>query len=200
MPLHKDVIERFLLDLANLPVGNASYSRLENILAPALEAEKNLRISFTTNNPLILSNPHIGLIDAFSILPIPITIGRDRSGVNFNAQHILPFHSLEDHMHPHRLPDGNPAIVPMERFQENWKIFTSGFLWEMDWRNVVAAGGAVLACLKSTIPEDMTKMEIMDIFQSDLYSGSDIDLFLYGLSTKEVSCCDVTSSDIESLI
>lgn len=54
----------------------------------------------------------------------------------------------------------------------------------MDWCNVVAAAGAVLACLKSTIPEDMTKMEIMDIFQSDLYSGSDIDLFLYGLSTK----------------
>ena len=65
----------------------------------------------------------------------------------------------------------------------------------MDWSNVVTAGGAVLACIKSTIPEDMKKREIMDIFQSDVYAGSDIDLFLYGLSLEEVSCHVIPSSD-----
>ena len=62
----------------------------------------------------------------------------------------------------------------------------------MDWSNVVATGGAVLACVKLTIPEDM---EMMEIFQSDVYAGSDIDLFLYSLSPEEVSCHVIPSSD-----
>jgi hypothetical protein len=57
----------------------------------------------------------------------------------------------------------------------------------MDWRNVIATGRAVLACIKATNPEDMKKMETMEIFQSDVYAGSDIDLFLYGVSPEEVS-------------
>ena len=65
----------------------------------------------------------------------------------------------------------------------------------MDWSSVVAARGAVLACVKSTIPEDIKKREIINIFQSDVYAGSDIDLFLYGLSPEEVSCHVIPSSD-----
>jgi len=65
----------------------------------------------------------------------------------------------------------------------------------MDWSNIVVAGGAVLACIKSTNSKDMNRMERMQIFQSEVYAGSDIDLFLYGLSTEEVSCHVIHSSD-----
>ena len=192
--IYKDVVKKFLSDLANLSPGNdsESYAKLEDILAPALEREQNLWMTFATTSLPMLSDPHIGLIDVFSISPIPVIIGRDRTGANLDSMHLFPF---LDFNHPLRLPDGKPAVVLLGRFHDNWDIFTGGLLRDMDWSNVVAAGGAVLACVKSTIPEDMKKREIMDIFQSDVYAGSDIDLFLYGLSPEEVSCHVIPSSD-----
>lgn len=183
--IYKDVVEKFLSDLADLSPGKESYAKLEDIMALALEGERNLRMTFATTSLSTLSDPHIGLIDIFSILPIPVIVGRDRAGANLDSTHLFPF---LDFNHPFRLPDGKPAVVPLGRFHDNWDIFTGGLLRDMDWSNVVAAGGAVLACVKSTIPEDMKKMEMMEIFQSDVYAGSDIDLFLYGLSPEEVSC------------
>ena len=193
--IHKDVVEKFLSDLANLPPGNdSSYAKLENIIAPVLEGERNLRMTFATTSLdlSIVSDPYIGLIDIFSILPTPVIIGRDRTGANLDSTHLFPFLDFD---HPLRLPGGKPAVVSLGRFHDNWDIFTVGLLRDMDWSNVVAAGGAVLACVKSTIPEDMKKMEMMEIFQSDVYAGSDIDLFLYSLSPEEVSCHVIPSSD-----
>jgi hypothetical protein len=192
--IYKDVVDKFLSNLADLSPGHEAYAKLEDIMAPALEGERNLRMIFATTSLdlSILSDPHIGLIDIFSILPIPVTHGRDRTGANLDSTHLFPF---LDFNHPLRLPDGKPAVVPPGRFHNNWNIFTGGLLRDMDWNNVVAAGGAVLACLKSTIPEDMKRMQIMEIFQSDVYAGSDIDLFLYGLSPDEVSYHVIPSSD-----
>jgi len=91
MSLIKDVVEKFLSDLADLPPGIESYAILDDIISPALEGERNLRMAFATNSPSILSNPHIGLINIFSISPTPITIGRDRMGVNLDSTHLFPF-------------------------------------------------------------------------------------------------------------
>jgi len=79
-------------------------------------------------------------------------------------------------------------VVTREGFLHNWNIFTNELLKDLDWRNVVAAGGAVLGCLKAKVLEDRKKMEIMKDFQSTAYNASDIDLFIYGLSPQEVSC------------
>jgi len=193
MSLLQDVVENFLSDLADLPPGIESYAILDDIISPALEGERNLRMAFATDSPSILSDPHIGLIDIFSILPTPITIGRDRTGVNLDSTHLFP---LSDFNQPLQSPlDGQPAVVPRGQFHDNWDIFTGGLFKGMDWSNVVVAGGAVLACVKSTNPEDMNRRERMEIFQSQAYAGSDIDLFLYGLSTEEVSCHVICSLD-----
>ena len=39
LQIHKDIVEKFLSDLANLSPGNGSYAKLEDIIAPALEGE-----------------------------------------------------------------------------------------------------------------------------------------------------------------
>jgi hypothetical protein len=182
--LLNDIIEVFLSNLAALPPGEESYAEIDKIIAPALAGEQLLRTLLATNHPSIPSDPHVGLVNIFSIWPRPTTIGRDRAA-DFNSRHLFPF--LDSEIHSLRLPDGRPAIVPRAEFLKNWDIFTNGALKDLDWKNVVAAGGAVLACLKSTARQDWTNIQRMNLYQSDIYSGSDIDLFLYGLSPSEVS-------------
>ena len=179
-----DIVEVFLSNLAGLPPGEESYARIDDIMAPALAGEQLLRTLLAINHPSIPSDPHVGLINVFSVWPRPITIGRDRAA-DFNSRHLFPFNDSE--IHPLRLPDGRPAIVPRGEFLKNWDIFTNGLLKHLDWTNVVAAGGAVLACLKSTARQDSTNLQRMNLYQSDIYSELDIDLFLYGLSPSEVS-------------
>ena len=93
LQIYKDVVKKFLSDLANLSPGNdlESYAKLEDILAPALERERNLRMTFVTTSLPMLSDPHIGLIDVFLISPIPVIIGRDRTSANLDSMHLFPF-------------------------------------------------------------------------------------------------------------
>jgi hypothetical protein len=62
------------------------------------------------------------------------------------------------------------SIVAKEVFDKNWKEFTQGCLDGLDWKNIFAAGGSVLGCLSSN---------------QDGYRSSDIDLFLYDISSEE---------------
>ena len=189
MSLLNDIVEVFLSDLAALRPGDSNYAQIDELVAPALAGEQLLRMLLATNHASVPSDPHLGLIDIFSIWPPPTTVGRDRAA-DFNSSHLFPFRdpAILIPPHPLQLPDGRPAIVPRREFYDNWEIFTNGLLKDLDWTNVVAAGGAVLACLKPTRLQDMSPMERMGLYQSDIYSGSDIDLFLYGLSPSEVSC------------
>ncbi|KIM35117.1 hypothetical protein M413DRAFT_32741 [Hebeloma cylindrosporum] len=182
MSLIENIVEVFLRDIAALRPGNDNYREVDAILAPALEAEMLLRRFFGTNHPLVPTNPHAGLIDVFSILPIPTTIGRDRV-TDLDSAHLFPF--LDADNHRFRLPDGSPAFVTSDRFMRNWDIFTDRILKDLDWSNVVAAGGAVLGCLKPTVPGDKADMAIMKDFQSGAYNSSDLDLFIYGLSQQQ---------------
>jgi len=178
-----DIVAECVSDLAALPPTHESYGEIDKIIVLPLQGENLLRMLFAANHPSIRSDPHVGLIDIFSVSPVPIAIGRDRAA-DLNSHHIFPF--LQNHTL--QLVDGSPAVVPMEQFLRNWDIFTNGIFKDLDWANVVAAGGAVLACLKSTVPQHRTNRDIMDLYQSEIFSGSDIDLFLYGLSHTEVSC------------
>lgn len=63
-----------------------------------------------------------------------------------------------------------PSILPKEDFLKNWNQFTGGILDGLDWTNVFAAGGAILACLSK---------------EQEGYKSSDIDLFVYGLDNDE---------------
>jgi hypothetical protein len=74
----------------------------------------------------------------------------------------------------------------LEEFKKNWDIFTEGSLSQfIEWNNVVAAGGPVLACL---LPfEDAAKVSKRSIrkhYHSEAYPTSDINLFLWGLTPE----------------
>lgn len=64
---------------------------------------------------------------------------------------------------------GEPAVVSEQQFFTNWKEFTKGMFEGLDWNNVFAAGGSVVGCLNSSAGG----------------SGSDIDLFIWGLDSDE---------------
>ena len=186
-----DIVEVFLSNLMALPPGEESYARIDDIMAPTLVGEQLLRMLLAINHPLIPLDPHVGLINVFSIWPRPITIGRDRAA-DFNSRHLFPS-MIPKYIHSLQLPDGRPTIVLRGEFLKNWDIFTNGLLKHLDWTNMVAAGGVVLACLKSTTWQDSTNLQWMNLYQSDIYSRSDIDLFLYGLSPSEVSFHAISS-------
>lgn len=68
------------------------------------------------------------------------------------------------------------AIVPKPYFLRNFNLFTLGPLRHIDWSNVFAAGGSVLACLT-------TGDDAEELFSGPL-AASDVDLFLYGFGTE----------------
>ncbi|CAN0352712.1 unnamed protein product [Ascophyllum nodosum] len=77
---------------------------------------------------------------------------------------------------------GHPAgraVVNREEFFQQFNVFTEGQLTFMDWNNVIAAGGSVLA---STHPPPPGPLR--DFYHTQAYRASDVDLFLYGLDDK----------------
>ena len=104
---------------------------------------------------------------------------------------------------------GSPAVVSREEFIFSWECLTEGQLRFLNWNNVFAAGGAVAGCLMPAstqdneektgsrwTPADCFGKAIEDKRKSKVHRrrkhlhdtflpGSDIDLFLYGLSETE---------------
>lgn len=101
-----------------------------------------------------------------------------------------------------------PTVVSQETFFSNWRLLTNGILDGIDWSNVLAAGGAVLACVlpgftseeygddgqkfKALINEKLTlhtgcRTEIDPHYICGLngFWASDIDLFIHSCSTEE---------------
>jgi hypothetical protein len=79
------------------------------------------------------------------------------------------------------------VYAQLSDFKKNWDVFTEGSLSRLDWNNVVAAGGAVLACLLS-FPEAArgSRRNMRKHYHAAAYPSSNIDLFLWGLSLDEV--------------
>ena len=58
----------------------------------------------------------------------------------------------------------------------------------MDWSNVFAAGGSVLACLQPIpAPHNANNIAIRNYYHKEAYKNSDIDLFVYGLTEEEAN-------------
>lgn len=81
---------------------------------------------------------------------------------------------------------GTRSIVDRAGFATNWRIFSENLLTLVNWDNVFVAGGAVLACLLPPPPKATKNYKCLrKYFHEDVYAGSDIDLFLYGLNEEE---------------
>ncbi|KAJ7181063.1 hypothetical protein C8R46DRAFT_844290, partial [Mycena filopes] len=183
--------QAFLQRLCALPSGPSV--RLHPILKPSLEDEAELRHLFATDRTHTrLSNPYVGLVDVFDA-PADIRTTRARvvkDEADLNAQYVMPLCELN------RRKEGTPSIVPdIDEFKKNWGVFSEGSLSQLfDWSDVVAAGGAVLACLTPLSDEaKVSKRAMRKYYHSTAYPTSDVDLFLWGLTPEQA---EVKSSKI----
>jgi len=178
-------INNFISRIAALPAGPGV--SLDAALQPSLDEETELRKLFATDrHNTVLANPHVGLVDVFDA---PDSIRTTRARVvqgkgDLSAKHVMPL-SLEN-----RRKEGTPSMVAdLEEFKKNWAIFTEGSLSQLvDWNNVVAAGGSVLACLTPLEEENkISKRAIRKHYHSNAYPTSDVDLFLWGMTPEQVN-------------
>jgi hypothetical protein len=174
----------FLNRIAALPGGPGV--SLDHVLQPSLEDEAQLRRLFATDKSNSrLSDPYAGLVDVFDA---PDSIRETRARVvkndeDLSAEYVMP---LTETL---RRKEGEPAMsANLEEFKRNWSFFTENSLSQLvDWNNIIAAGGAVLACL-SPLPDSAksSKKAIRKYFHSTTYPSSDVDLFLWGLTPEQV--------------
>ena len=176
-------IERFVQDLTNLPVDHSIDHALEN----ALVAEHEIRLLLASDpQNAQLHDMFLGLLDIFKVAPAarrhrarPV----DFRTTDFNDYYVFPVAPR------HRRSSLSPSTVPdMQAFNKNWEIFTHRALLKMspkDWNNVIAAGGSVLACLRSTITNPSSR-RLNQFYQSPIHANSDINLFLWGLTPAQV--------------
>ncbi|KAF3123380.1 hypothetical protein TWF569_001751 [Orbilia oligospora] len=159
---------------------------VRELLRPYLNHENRIRELFTQDpaNP-VLENKYLGLVPVYAGHEEHIEI-RARSlkseSENEKKKYIL---SLEDE---ERKISGEKAIVGLEQFKKNFRIYSESALVNLDWNNVVAAGSSVMTALL-TIPEEHQKShkslrqyyKKISREQTERNEEPYIDLFLYGL-------------------
>lgn len=174
----------------------ASNGELDGILEDAKSFELELRGLFA-NQPehATLRNPLTGLLSLFDI-PDYRHVLRARPRL---IQQSLPEEEGERALSEHfifplpetkRYSEGQPITVEsFDVFLRCWNVFSEETLSQINWDNVVVAGGSILACVSPIPVESMSsKVALREYFQRKEYISSDIDLFLYGLSHSEVPC------------
>ncbi|KAI0059327.1 ankyrin [Artomyces pyxidatus] len=172
----------FLSRIANLPQGPVS---LDAALQPSIDDEAELRKLFATDKANTrLNDTHVGLVDVFAA-PSIIKITRARvvqDEDDLTAKHVM---ALPD---ARRRKEGVPAMVGnIDSFAKNWSVFTEGSLSQLlDWNNVVAAGGSVLACIEP-LPNAATvsKRAMRKHYHDKTFPSSDVDLFLWGMNAEQ---------------
>ncbi|KAL0574269.1 hypothetical protein V5O48_007677 [Marasmius crinis-equi] len=175
--------QSFLQRVQSLPKGPGV--SLDDVLQPSLDDETELRKLFATEKQNTrLNDKHVGLVDVFDapgdIRTIRARVVKDEE--DLSAKYVMPL--LENE----RKKEGEPCMVSdLEEFRKNWSVFTEGSLSQLlDWNNVVAAGGSVLACL-TPLPEEAkaSKRAIRKYYHNNAYPTSDVDLFLYGMTPEQ---------------
>ncbi|KAG6815090.1 hypothetical protein H0H87_005247, partial [Tephrocybe sp. NHM501043] len=152
----------------------------------SLNDKAKLRKLFATKKKNArLADPLVGLVNVFNV---PVDIRTTRACIVKDDQDLLRKYIMplsETNRKAERMPS---MVKDLEKFKKNWLIFTEGFLSQlMDWNNVIAARGAVLACLTPLSEETKeSKQNIRRYFHSAAYPTSDVDLFLWSMDTEQV--------------
>lgn len=177
-------IDAFIERVKALPSGPGV--SLDDALQPCLEEEAELRKLFASDRQNErIANPHVGLVDVFAapqdIKTARVRVVKDKE--DLLAKYVMPIDEQK------RKTEGSPCMVAdLEEFKKNWSVFSEGSLSQLlDWNNVVAAGGSVLACLGPL--DDIhkkSKRAIRKYYHNQAYPTSDVDLFLYGMNAEQV--------------
>jgi len=85
-----------------------------------------------------------------------------------------------------RKAEGARTVASLADMKRNFEdLFTEGLLKFMNWDNVFAAGGAVMACLQPFPPEHDDGNRKRRKYLHDIgFPAADVDLFLYGLDEE----------------
>jgi hypothetical protein len=163
---------------------NASGSVTE-ILKPYKKYEAVLRVLYAQDpNNAVLKDQHVNAVPIFAGRESNLKI-RARSleseSENQKSKYIMPL-SVKD-----RRANDSPAVVSsLKDFQSNFGIFSESALSELDWSNVVAAGSSVLTPLLPIPKEHAGSKRSIRKFYHDIFTpGSDVDLFIYGLTEEQ---------------
>ncbi|KAK7436346.1 hypothetical protein VKT23_019194 [Stygiomarasmius scandens] len=155
---------------------------LQEVLQISIDDEANLRRLWAQdpNNPL-LRNPFVGLINIFQAPPDlrrNICIRNVLRG-DMENQYVMPLEALDT--------NGPCMVSELAKFNYNWSIFSEGSLSRLtNWDNIIVAGGSVLACLMPPPNGALrTKKATRTYYHLTAYPTSDIDIFLWGLSSQE---------------
>ncbi|KAG9040728.1 hypothetical protein FS837_000243, partial [Tulasnella sp. UAMH 9824] len=173
-------------------------------ITPSLQDEADLRRLFATDRDNTrLKDPCVGLVDIFGqnterIRKIHARTIKDNK--DLLKHHVMPLDAST------RRKDGELAMAPsLEDFKLRWSIFSEGALSQLtNWNNVVVAGGSVLASL-APLPEYVMKQNskraIRQYYHSQAYPASDVDLFLYGLTSEqaEEKCIEIYNAVRDSV-
>ncbi|SJL18642.1 uncharacterized protein ARMOST_22239 [Armillaria ostoyae] len=164
----------------------------ENLRIEMLAENERRRLFATCPDSPMVAVPHTGLIDVYGVnITNDMFLSQPRTpDVSNDGCYIMPL-SPERRRH-----SGEMAVVPsLMEFERNWHLFSENSLQALDWTNVIAAGGAVLACLESIpLHAEQSNTDRRRYFTSK-YKSSDIDLFLWGLNEQEAEAKIVSIYD-----
>jgi len=99
--------------------------------------------------------------------------------------------------HQETVPVGTYSICSASQFEKNFNTFSENMLRHLNWDNVIVAGGAVNACLLP-VPEGVN---LRKYYNDKKYTKSDIDMFIYGLSSRdaEKKMIEIADTIVKSL-
>ncbi|KAK6343069.1 hypothetical protein TWF718_008445 [Orbilia javanica] len=159
---------------------------IRELLRPYLNHENRVRELFAQDpeNP-VLANNYLGLLPVYAGHEEHIEIrARDfeSESEEERAKYLLPLNKGA------RKLNGEKAVVGLDNFKKNFRIYCASALDNIDWRNVVAAGPSVMTALL-TIPEEHQKpckslreyYKKISIEQIQRKEEPFIDLYIYGL-------------------
>jgi hypothetical protein len=87
-----------------------------------------------------------------------------------------------------KTPGSTMITSSLSEFKENFDIFTEEQLADINWNNIIVAGGSVLACLlKRPNNVGQSRSALHNYYHSTTgeFFNSDIDIFLYGLNRQQ---------------
>mmetsp|Transcript_70339 Transcript_70339/g.103055 ORF Transcript_70339/g.103055 Transcript_70339/m.103055 type:complete len:868 (+) Transcript_70339:331-2934(+) len=166
--------------------------------------EDDLRERYISNREEILAHPYLHLIEVYKDANTVISFMRE-------GPEARPYPRLFTHRRPFCPLGAMPIVNSLDDFEENICFVTGNLLANLDWDNVLLAGGAVLSALKP-LPESYAELtrgsekyidKMTSWFRREVrrntdtravlkegyngFGGGDIDLFIWGLGKEEAT-------------
>ncbi|KAF7970991.1 hypothetical protein HWV62_22493 [Athelia sp. TMB] len=179
---HRLIMQAFIEDVSALTSGAST----DSVRRQSNQIENHLRELYARDrNHPYLSDPYVGLIDLYSAPLCTRSVhAREFDPLDFDglsSSYVLPLSANE------RRKSGELAVAAsFPDFLETWGFFTENLLKDIEWSNVIAAGGSVANCI-TPLPDQArgSPRKMRDFLHHDAYPTADVDLFLYGLTACE---------------